>query len=100
MNSRFHTLDSYKVEEALLLLRAIAQPTRVKILNALLKENEITFSQMRDLFPHINKDVLQRQLNLLFAANLIEKEILDKEMTYRIHAERIEHILLLIGDFE
>jgi DNA-binding transcriptional ArsR family regulator len=98
MNS-YSLLDANKTNEALLHLKSLAHPTRVKFLNLLLKSEQLTFSDFQIAFPDFNKELITKHLNVLFNDNLIEKEFVGSEVTYQAQQEKIEKIWDLVRQF-
>ncbi len=99
MNFNSPALDYYKTEEAMLLLRSISHPTRIKILNLLLENGELTQTDICQAFPHFNKEMLTRHLNIMFSSDMIDKSREDEGMVYRACEEKIEKIMHLLSDF-
>jgi DNA-binding transcriptional ArsR family regulator len=99
MDSQFAPINAYQTEEALLLLRSISHPTRIKIVNLLLKNEQLTLTDIQIAFPHFNKEMLSRHLNILFASNMVEKEMIGNEISYQAQQEKLEKIMTLVSDF-
>jgi DNA-binding transcriptional ArsR family regulator len=99
MDSQFSLLNAYKTEEAMLLLRSLSHPTRIKIVNLLLENEQLTLTDIQTAFPSFNKEMLTRHLNILFASNMVEKEIVGNEISYQAQQEKLEKIMALVSDF-
>lgn len=88
-----------KMEEALMLLRNLAHPTRVKILKLLLQNGELKEQEIYDTFPNFNKEQLSKHLNILFSTKIVERGWHNDSVSYATDVEKLDKILTLIDDF-
>jgi DNA-binding transcriptional ArsR family regulator len=99
MNSNFSTLNYNRLDEAQVMLRSISHPSRLKILNLLLKSGELTQSDLCEAFPTFNTNILTKHLKIMFDNDIIEKSKAGKYVKYYANVRKVEKIMNLLKDF-
>lgn len=90
--------NTEKLEKMARFAKAMGHPTRMEILEFLLKQNSCYFGDIHDVFPNA-KATISQHLKELKSAGLIEGEIEGPKVRYCINKDNWELAKLLFNDF-
>ena len=86
------------IEKLTLFAKAMGHPTRMEILDFLLKQENCYFGDIHDVFPNA-KATISQNLKELKKVGLIQGEIEGPKVKYCIDKENWELARLLFGEF-
>lgn len=93
-----HSEDSATREELVTIFSALSDPTRMEMLQMIIRRGEVACAEFDDLFP-IAKSTISYHTKILNAAGLIETRRDGRLFFYRPRPETIERVPLLFGAF-
>lgn len=92
-------MDVKKFEQRAELLKALAHPTRLCIVNGLIDREKSNVTTIRECM-HLPQSTVSQQLAVLRAKGIVVGERKGLEVCYRVVDERVEGIVKLLNDYE
>jgi ArsR family transcriptional regulator len=96
-NNAFH-LDDSKLENASEILRALAHPLRLKILDYIDKNKEINVNKIYNAL-NLEQSITSQHLRILRLANLVSTKREGKQIFYSVNYENVDDINKSIKKF-
>ncbi|MFZ4543876.1 MAG: hypothetical protein ACOYOA_07490 [Saprospiraceae bacterium] len=89
-----------KLESAMSIMKAAAQPQRVTIINLLMENGALTVQDMMKLMKQQNTELLDRHLEVLMKIRFLECQQQNNALSYQIVPSKIGAIQLFMSTLD
>ncbi|MEM1326763.1 MAG: metalloregulator ArsR/SmtB family transcription factor [Bacteroidota bacterium] len=93
------TIHQEKLETSSAILRALAHPLRMKIIEFIDQNEEVNVNKIYSTL-HLEQSITSQHLRILRQSNLVETQRMGKYVFYSLNYERIQQASLAVAHFD